>query len=110
MKALKRRVSDGMALLERDGPEGWRDKIDCASLDLGRCDRCILGQLFGDYAHGLMTMKPTGRDDDESDRLFAVAHGFERTVTHPVLLTSVKRQYAALTEAWREALDCDDVP
>jgi hypothetical protein len=31
---------------------GWEERIDVDLLDMQRCKRCVLGQIFGDYRSG----------------------------------------------------------
>jgi hypothetical protein len=44
------------AVLDRVGP-GWRDRIDPATLDLTSNRRCVLGQLYGHYRRGLVSLR-----------------------------------------------------
>jgi hypothetical protein len=41
-------VARGAALLDQKIP-GWEHQINVASLDIGSCNDCIIGQLFGGY-------------------------------------------------------------
>jgi len=47
----KRRVSAGATLLDKRFP-GWYKHINLQRLDILNCDRCILGQLYGNYSYG----------------------------------------------------------
>jgi hypothetical protein len=49
---LRRRVEKGAILLDRVAPSQWRTKVNPDTLDISYGDRCILGQVFGDYMHG----------------------------------------------------------
>lgn len=49
-------VKRGMELLDKLRP-GWRDEIRVDYLDLGCCSLCVLGQVFGDYDHGLNRLR-----------------------------------------------------
>lgn len=42
-------VQRGAAWLDEHALEGWRDRIDLGKLDIDNQNRCILGQLWGDY-------------------------------------------------------------
>jgi len=48
----KARVADGARLLDAYMPD-WASRIDLSILDLENVERCILGQLYGDYLEGL---------------------------------------------------------
>lgn len=43
----------------------WRKKIDLDALDMGSCDSCVLGQLFGDYGTGVDVLNlPYGKGSE----------------------------------------------
>ena len=54
-KPIAERVADGVRLLdESDRPWWWvLGIIDTTTLDIVDGDRCVLGQLFGDYGQGI---------------------------------------------------------
>lgn len=81
-KDFSAQVTAGMSLLDQQRP-GWRSEIDLGTLDLGNCQVCVLGQIFGDYEDGLEAL-------DISD---PYKYGFN----------AVDGMYA-LTEAWKDAL------
>lgn len=81
-------VERGAALLDEKRP-GWRARVDLASLDLGSCSRCVLGQLLGDYEDRV----EIGLDDEG----LAAHHGFVLGIDDNALTG-----YKALTEEWRE--------
>lgn len=47
-RVMRQAVRRGMSWLDGRHP-GWRGKIDLATLDLGDCGSCVLGQVFGYY-------------------------------------------------------------
>ena len=97
MATIDQRVARGAQLLDREGPTGWREQIECDTLDLSDCKQCILGQLYGDYEPGLYKLRVYD----------GTPQGFERANTDtPTPIASAKRQYARLTAAWRRELDC----
>lgn len=51
-------VAKGIAKLNEffDGPN-WVRRVSVFSLSMATCDKCILGQLFGDYETGVIAMK-----------------------------------------------------
>mgnify|MGYP001393632181 CR=1 FL=1 len=51
-------VSDAAKYLDGTEP-GWHKKIDRATLRISGCTRCIMGQLYGDYAVGMRKHFPT---------------------------------------------------
>lgn len=58
------RVALGVALLDEKCPD-WVNRIDLSRLDIASCNRCILGQLFGDFGRGyepldIWTAEPYG--------------------------------------------------
>jgi hypothetical protein len=92
---IDQRVQAGMAFLDQHEP-GWTASIDLDQLDMSRCDRCVLGQVYGDYGTGLT----------ECDRLSVepyfstIAHGFSTGVDDDDSLY----EYEDLTTAWRTAI------
>lgn len=46
------RVDNGVRLLDRYGPAGWRDRIDPGVLDIDSSADCVVGQLYGDWEVG----------------------------------------------------------
>jgi hypothetical protein len=85
MKQIPEEIKRGMELLDIEAP-GWREKIDPALLDLGNCERCILGQIFERYTLGIFALELV---HEEADRF-----GFN---CEPI-------DYELLTQAWKEAL------
>jgi hypothetical protein len=49
--ALADRVSAGIDFRDREHPY-WDREVDLRKLDLGDCMRCVLGQLYGEFADG----------------------------------------------------------
>lgn len=66
-------VSNGAALLDARVP-GWRDRVDVTTLNLGSCEHCTLGQLFGDYDAGRRFLELD--DVPESNNARAALYGF----------------------------------
>lgn len=52
MSAQTVTVTRGIAYLDEHLP-GWQDEIDWEALDMNTCEKCIVGQLFGDYDRGM---------------------------------------------------------
>lgn len=51
MNEFPNTISEAAKLLDRE-VSGWANQIDVESLDMTEPERCILGQLFGNYANG----------------------------------------------------------
>lgn len=84
------KVAAGIKLLDEQGPQDWRSKIDLGSLRLESCDVCVLGQVFGVYDNGL--------DALDIDTYDAKKYGFN---------TDYSMQ--ELTAAWKDALGKNNV-
>jgi hypothetical protein len=91
-------VHRGMEFLDGAYPDGWVDKIDLDTLDLGIACRCIFGQLEGDFwlavaRHGHADINEFGtiRPDWE----WTTDHGFSRPTCDDYV------GYSALTQVWR---------
>lgn len=54
---LKTSVQRGAQLLDRKRP-GWHGRIDVDQLRMEECERCVLGQVFGEYRDGLLRLFP----------------------------------------------------
>lgn len=81
------RVRKGVALLDKAEP-GWVDRIDLYMLDLADFNRCIMGQLHGNFTEGLRTYGLFAVDAD------AHRHGFDTG-------SAVSgKAYAELTSEW----------
>ncbi|HYF29002.1 MAG TPA: hypothetical protein VEA36_01390 [Candidatus Paceibacterota bacterium] len=52
LDTAQERVAAGAALLDAQAP-GWRDRIDVDRLSIQSCGRCMLAQLYGNYARGV---------------------------------------------------------
>jgi hypothetical protein len=83
----RERIGRGVALLDAKVP-GW--VVDRARLSVGSLDRCVLGQVFGNFDRGLQVL---GLTWSQGDRYGFVSDGWE--------------DYADLTESWRAVLDPD---
>lgn len=68
----EQRVARGAALLDRVNP-GWWKRIDLERLSLGSCKRCVLGQLYGEYA--IDAFRALGLPDNDAGDEQA-EHGF----------------------------------
>ena len=42
-------VQNGIKFLDREGPENWRDLIVKDEILMHQPDKCVLGQIYGDY-------------------------------------------------------------
>jgi len=88
-------VARGAAWLDAHEP-GWAGAIDPALLQMEHCNRCVLGQLFDGFYHGLARIGPP----DRSLIPWAVAHGF--TVVGAGKRVQELTVFARLTKLWRE--------
>lgn len=84
------KVAAGIKFLDSKAASGlvsanWRDKVKLDSLDLGSCDVCVLGQLFGSYSDGQYEL---GLDTYDSK-----SYGFNTDYS-----------FGELTQAWKDAL------
>ncbi len=103
------RVQRGAELLDRTYP-GWDDSVDLSNLQLASTCRCILGQAFGDYTHGLFRTGIThlplelGAEHPRMVNIGAIRHGFlaESALDPDYDGEKMDKQYVVLTEAWRE--------
>lgn len=59
---VKEAVLNGVQLLDEKFPN-WENKIDLNKFSIDICDKCILGQLFKYYWHGLLYLDIRFNDD-----------------------------------------------
>lgn len=55
MRTLRARVNRGAKLLDEQNP-GWARKIKRIILDMNNCGKCILGQLYGSFWEGRLSL------------------------------------------------------
>jgi hypothetical protein len=86
-------VAAGMKLLDEKMP-GWEGKINLDKLDLYNTEKCILGQLCGDYFCA-----------GEVCRGAAVRAAYGFTILRdPQGMFDIFEGFTALTNEWREAI------
>jgi hypothetical protein len=87
------RVQRGLAWLEKKHGPGWEDKIDLETLDLEDVHSCVIGQVYGNYAHISRLTDEDPEDlgfdlacdewDDENDRYAPVLQETWKQVLTP---------------------------
>jgi len=63
-RKVRQRVLDGIELLKKEYGEDWVDHIDMERLDLSSGTSCVLGQLYGDWRSGCLSLGITHRDGE----------------------------------------------
>lgn len=104
------RAAAGARLLDVVAP-GWADRIAVDELAMASCDKCILGQIYGDYQSGWKTaLGPLSASHLHS----AASYGFTlRGSEQDQYLDSlfvVMDRFAALAEAWRAEIRLRLIP
>lgn len=85
-RTITDRVRAGIAFLNVVKP-GWKKEIDLKRLDLSSGNTCMIGELYGDYDEGIITL---GIENNTAEVL-----GFYE---------SDASKYSKLTRAWKMAL------
>ena len=85
-------VARGVEYLDKNHP-GWWLKIDLNKLDMGVCEKCIIGQAVCDFADWQVITF------DEMNSNHAIELGFNA----PWML-GIGRNYKALDELWTEVV------
>jgi hypothetical protein len=88
------RVAKGAALLDDKRP-GWADRIDLASLDMGCCSQCVLGQVFGSFFWAASGFWPI---HDLKQR--AEEHGFDLNTADADSVAAAEEEWTILRNAW----------
>jgi hypothetical protein len=91
---IKERVAYGVRFLDSVEP-GWEDKVDLVKLNMAAGDRCVLGQVFGDYYDAAIKWfgsvdAPTARDYG----FIARSHSMLREIT----------EFHYLRDEWRRVI------
>ena len=64
-------VQEGIDMLYEHFRGGsWLERVDVTCLDLGDGTRCVLGQVFGDYMHGLEVLYDDRHTDSDWEQGF----------------------------------------
>lgn len=101
LDAARARALRGAALLDDQDP-GWAGRVDPGTLALGDGAACVLGQLWGDYRHGLGRARVIDLSSAPTRFVSPVDLGFQAVGDLGEAAESL--DYAFLTRAWRELL------
>lgn len=96
--SIERRVARGARLLDQVRP-GWAGAVDMEVFDIEDLERCILGQVYGDWLRGCQSLGTAG------NRYKQELNGFEMTEDEYCSsnINSIRNRYATL---WgREVLE-----
>lgn len=63
METIAQRVEAGARLLDQENP-GWHNKIVVEKIKILSCTKCILGQLYTQFRHGIEKLKIKGVSGD----------------------------------------------
>lgn len=96
--AAHARAARGAALLDDRDP-GWAARVDPGALHLGDGAACVLGQLWGDYRHGLGRARVIDLSSAPTRFVSPVDLGFQ--AVGDLGQAAEDLDYAFLTRAWR---------
>ena len=99
LDAARGRAAQGAALLDDRDP-GWASRVDPGALALGDGAACVLGQLWGEYRHGLGRARVIDLSSAPTRFVSPVDLGFQAAGDLGEAAESL--DYALLTRAWRE--------
>lgn len=91
MRKYQARVEKGIELLDGINP-GWRNGVNLNLLDMGSCEFCILGQVYGGYTEGIAALLLLWAADD-------FLYGFDAA---PV--AGARPRYGGLLQEWLRQL------
>lgn len=101
LDAARARAAQGATLLD-DRQPGWAGRIDPATLALGDGAACVLGQLWGEYRHGLGRARVIDLSSAPTRFVSPVDLGFQAVGDLGDAAESL--DYALLTRAWRDEI------
>lgn len=87
------RVARGVALLDARVP-GWVDRVNTIKLDIQNCERCVLGQVYGDYFFGSSKLEIVERESE---------YGFDR-VQDLDYIEDMIQDFEDLREEWQRVV------
>lgn len=95
------RVNRGAELLDRVRP-GWAREIAADELAMETCDRCLLGQLYGDYHIGFRAVLTSSdsRNLYRAGNFGFTLYDLEQLNDGPYVMA----RFAGLADAWRAAI------
>jgi len=99
LDAARARASRGAALLDDRDP-GWATRVDPGSLHLSDGSACVLGQLWGEYRHGLGRARVLDFSSAPSRFVSPVDLGFQAVGDLGDAAEAL--DYTYLTRAWRD--------
>lgn len=100
-EAAAARAARGAAFLDSADP-GWAVRVDPDSLELADGQACVLGQLHGDYRHGLLRARVLDLSSAPLASLSPEGLGFQ--ATRALGEAAEALDYAFLTRAWRREI------
>lgn len=102
LDAARVRAARGAAYL--DGvDDGWHSRLNPATLELADGSHCVLGQLHGEFRHGLLRSRVLDLSSAPLASLSPVDLGFQARRDLGDEIEAL--DYAYLNRAWREELD-----
>lgn len=109
MTSLKKQISDCVALLNEHVP-GWRERIGGATLAMGVANRCVIGQLYGNFNEFLLgkTSAPAELVERVTRDQYILALNVPMPdIASPLYMEMSQerdKKIAALTRAWQKEI------
>lgn len=102
LDAARSRAGRGAAYLDT-ADSGWHTRLNPSTLELSDGSHCILGQLHGEFRHGLLRARILDLSSAPLASLSPVDFGFQARRDLGDEIEAL--DYAYLNRAWREELD-----
>ena len=99
LDAARARAARGAALLDDRDP-GWAERVDPGALHLSDGEACVLGQLWGEYRHGLGRARVLDFSSAPGRFVSPVDLGFQAVGDLGDAAEAL--DYTFLTRAWRD--------
>jgi len=97
LRTLQVRVKRGAEFLDTLIP-GWAYRMKLNQLDLGDCQQCIIGQLYGQYWNHYT--KVTGNSSKQDYRAEQLGINSDLSSQNGAIHTANKGQFSILTRLW----------
>ena len=98
-----RRARKGAKLLDSQGMQiAWRGQVNRATLDMKHCNRCILGQVYGEFWAAVRRLFNGWADEGDTDTR-VMQHGFSIDM-NDLEERNEELEWSTLKQAWETVL------
>jgi hypothetical protein len=103
IRITREAIATSIDLLDREGPSGWRERINVDELEMDDQEMCVLGQIYGHFDIGLMQLRLHER---QIEHAFTMPQACYEPLgkIYWTMSTQINAGYELLQEEWPRAL------